>query len=264
MSGIRRWASEQRASGGYDRWVSRTDTALIVLALVFLGILVAPLIAPNLSHGARLALTAGSALIWFVFVIDYLTRLYLAERRGRFIRQNIPDLIVIAVPMLRPLRALRAVRLLRLLGLSGRVGVASRRTLHSRVAGYVSLLAVLALFVASSAMLLAERSHKDGNIKTFGDALWWAATTVTTVGYGDRYPVTTEGRAVAIVLMVVGIALLGVVTASVAAWFVGQLASTKAEVEESVSAETQAVLTAIEDLRQRLDRVERHFTAGDD
>jgi voltage-gated potassium channel len=73
------------------------------------------------------------------------------------------------------------------------------------------------------AALDAERDAPKANITTIGDALWWAATTVTTVGYGDRYPVTTTGRIIAVTLMVVGIALVGAITASIAAWFVTSL-----------------------------------------
>ena len=67
---------------------------------------------------------------------------------------------------------------------------------------------------------ITERSVEGSNIKNFGDGLWWAVTTVTTVGYGDRYPTTTEGRFLAVLLMIMGISLVGVITASVAAWFV--------------------------------------------
>jgi voltage-gated potassium channel len=67
---------------------------------------------------------------------------------------------------------------------------------------------------------IVERPIESSNIKSFGDGLWWALTTVTTVGYGDRFPTTTEGRAIAFGLMLVGISLMGVITASVAAWFV--------------------------------------------
>jgi voltage-gated potassium channel len=80
--------------------------------------------------------------------------------------------------------------------------------------------AVIAVGLGSIAILHAEQESPDANITTFGDALWWAATTVTTVRYGDRYPVTTSGRLVAVALMVVGISMVGAVTASVAAWMV--------------------------------------------
>ena len=78
----------------------------------------------------------------------------------------------------------------------------------------------------------AERNSPDANIKTFGDGLWWAATTVTTVGYGDRFPTTPLGRLIAVVLMLVGIALLGVITATIATWFVGRLQVVEEEVAE--------------------------------
>jgi len=81
----------------------------------------------------------------------------------------------------------------------------------------------MAVGLGSLAVLDVEQDAADANITTFGDALWWATTTVTTVGYGDRYPVTTEGRLIAVALMLVGIGLVGVVTAAVAAWFIGSV-----------------------------------------
>jgi voltage-gated potassium channel len=83
--------------------------------------------------------------------------------------------------------------------------------------------AVMAVGLGAVAVLDAERKAPRANIKSFGDALWWACSTVMTVGYGDRYPVTTEGRVIAVVLMVVGIGMVGVITASVATWMVSQV-----------------------------------------
>jgi voltage-gated potassium channel len=120
--------------------------------------------------------------------------------------------------------------------------------------------ATLLLFIAAAGMVGAERSRPGANIKTFGDALWWAMTTVSTVGYGDRYPTTTEGRLVATLLMVVGIAMLGFLTAAVAAWFVSQLTTTREQVTDAVSSETQAILSAIAELGERLAAVERATT----
>lgn len=93
-------------------------------------------------------------------------------------------------------------------------------SLSMQVTTYVGGTAVVSLLLGAVAVLDAERGSPGANINTFGDALWWAASTVTTVGYGDRYPVTTEGRVIAVLLMLVGIALVGSITASVAAWFV--------------------------------------------
>ena len=81
----------------------------------------------------------------------------------------------------------------------------------------------MAVGLGAVAALDAEQDAPGANITSIGDALWWAATTVTTVGYGDRYPVNTTGRVIAVTLMIVGIALVGAITASIAAWFVSSL-----------------------------------------
>ena len=259
MGSLRRWAIEQRATDGYARWVRATDLPLIGLAVVFLVVLVLPLVEPTLAASTQHALNVTSTVIWAAFAVDYLVRFYLSPRRWRFVRSHVFDLIVIVAPLLRPLRALRFLRLLQLLGLAGRVALSSRRTLHQRAALYVSVTAAVTLFVAAAAMLVVERGDPDRNIKTFPDALWWAATTVTTVGYGDRFPVTTIGRLVATGLMVVGIALLGVITASVAAWFVDNLQAAREDVEATLSDETSTVLAAIAAVNDRLDRLEHRL-----
>jgi voltage-gated potassium channel len=96
------------------------------------------------------------------------------------------------------------------------------------VAGGASLLA----FVAALAVLDVERSSPDANIGDFGDAIWWAVTTMTTVGYGDHYPVTGIGRAVGFGLMLGGIALLGAVTATLASWLVESVQAEKEQAED--------------------------------
>ena len=88
---------------------------------------------------------------------------------------------------------------------------------------------VIILSVGAVVVYDAERRIEGSNIHTLGDAFWWAAATVMTVGYGDRYPVTDTGRLVAIVLMVTGIALVGTITAAVAAWFVQVVRSSSAD-----------------------------------
>jgi voltage-gated potassium channel len=96
-------------------------------------------------------------------------------------------------------------------------------SLVGKVTTYVAGTAVMALGLGAVAVLDAEQDAAGANITTFGDALWWSATTVTTVGYGDHFPVTTTGRFVAVALMVVGIACIGAITAGVAAWLVRQV-----------------------------------------
>jgi voltage-gated potassium channel len=138
---------------------------------------------------------------------------------------------------------------------------------RGRVAAYIGATVVLVGFVAALAVLEAERNAPDASITTFGEALWWTITTLSTVGYGDRYPVTLEGRLVAATLMVAGIALLGVVTASIAAWFVENLRRTERQVSEEVeevSSDVEAaqvqlteVLAELRTISARLDALER-------
>ena len=79
--------------------------------------------------------------------------------------------------------------------------------------------------MAALGVLDAERAGPDANIVTFGDAIWWAFVTITTVGYGDYYPVTTLGRMVAVLLMAGGVAVLGVVTATLSSWIIDKAAA---------------------------------------
>jgi voltage-gated potassium channel len=95
-------------------------------------------------------------------------------------------------------------------------------------------------------VLDAERANPEANITGLGDAIWWAAATMTTVGYGDRYPTTGVGRLAAVGLMVGGIAVLGVVTATLASWLVEQVKTSEQE-------QTEALRAEIADLRARLD-----------
>ena len=119
--------------------------------------------------------------------------------------------------------------------------------LRGRVAIYVAGGASLLAFCAALAVLDVERSNPDANIGDFGDAMWWAVTTMTTVGYGDRYPVTGVGRLVAFALMVGGIALLGTVTATLASWLVETVAAEKEQAED-----LQVMVRRLEDKIDRL------------
>jgi len=102
-------------------------------------------------------------------------------------------------------------------------GLAIQKVAIGRQFAITLKVAITTLFVAyisAVQITISERMVEGSNIKNFGDGIWWAMTTVTTVGYGDRFPVTTEGRVLAVALMIMGISLVGVITASVAAWFV--------------------------------------------
>jgi voltage-gated potassium channel len=200
-----------------QRWERRSEFPLLLLAAAFLVAYAWPVLDPRMDPDLRSFLTTLSWTVWVAFAVDFAVRLVLVDDRWHCAKGHWYDVALIALPMLRPLRLLRLLALARILNRS------ASRSLVGRVSTYVGGAAMMAVALASIAVLDAEHGAKGANIASYGDALWWACTTVTTVGYGDRYPVTTQGRFIAVALMLVGIALVGAVTASIAAWMVGQV-----------------------------------------
>lgn len=237
-----------RSQDAYDRFSAAVDVPLTVLAAAWLPVLVVPLVV-RVSPGTAGTLDDIDYAVWAGFAAEYLVKLYLSPSRWLFVRRHPVDLLVIAVPVLRPLRALRLLRLLRLITLT-RAGLILSSTLKRARALlthhglHFVLLSVLAIIGVGAATELAFEQHAPGaTIHSFGDALWWAIVTVTTVGYGDKYPVSAGGRGVAVVLMITGIGLVGVLSATVASYFVGQRS------EKDMT-----------ELHRRLDRIEAALT----
>ncbi|MFE5914535.1 ion channel [Streptomyces wedmorensis] len=199
-----------------DRWEERTQVPLLVLAVAFGIAYAVPIVAPGADPWVHRLCTHVEWGVWAAFALDYLVRLALAPARWPFVRSHPVDLLAVLLPMVQPLRLLRVVSTLLLVGRRARM--APQITLTTYVAGAV----VGLMMFGSLAVLHVERDAPNGNIKTLGDAVWWSFTTMTTVGYGDHAPTTGLGRVLAVGLMLSGIALLGVVTANIAAWFISR------------------------------------------
>ena len=200
-----------------ERWERRTEVPLLLLATAFLVAYVWPVLDPDMSRGAKEFLDTVSWTVWGAFAIDFAIRIALAERRRSYIVRHWYDVLLVVIPLLRP------IRLLRLLAFARIVNRTAAGSLAGRATTYVIAIAVMSVGLGAVAVLDVERDAPGANITTIEDALWWAATTVTTVGYGDRFPVTGQGRIFAVALMLVGISFVGVVTASVAAWLISNV-----------------------------------------
>ena len=246
-----------RSQDAYDRFAAAVDTPLLVITLLWLPVLIIPLIRP--VHGATAETFAViDYTVWALFAVEYLVKLYLAPSRWKFFRSHILDLVIVAIPFFRPARAGRLINLMRL----GRIGVVVARGLarakdvltHQGV-HFVLLTATVMVFASAGLMTIAEKSAPNANIHNFGQGLWWAIVTVTTVGYGDRYPVTGMGQGIAVAMMIVGIGLIGVLTATVASYFVGQDLDKAQTEREVVMAELSAARDERERLVQRLDEM---------
>ncbi|MDQ1696643.1 MAG: voltage-gated potassium channel [Frankiaceae bacterium] len=212
----------------YQRVEAALNFPLLLLSIALLPLIIWPTFDTSLSSSTRHLLGAIDYAIWAVFVAEYLVKLFLAPSRWRFVRTHLFELMLVVFPMLRPLRIVRSARALRFLGLARLAaagGSGAKEALasqSSRTATYAVLLAGLLLLVASAVVLDAERTAPGSNIRGFGDALWWGVVTISSVGYGDHYPVTAAGRAIASVVMLFGVGLVSVTTAAFAAWLVKQ------------------------------------------
>jgi voltage-gated potassium channel len=223
-----------------------TGPPLAALGLVFLVVYAWPILQTDLPRSAALACSTIGTVIWVVMAVDYAVRFSIAGGRLRFVRHNWFDLLIIALPMLRPLRSLRSLLALRIIARGGSTFT------RQRVVATVGVTVAVGGAVAALAMLDAEPASSKANINTYGDALWWALSTITTVGYGDRYPTTSEGRLIAAALMVGGIALLGVVTASLASWFVERVGDVT-KTEQRTQAALEALAGEVEALRRAVE-----------
>lgn len=230
-----------------ERWRHLTEWPLTAAAAVFLVAYAWEVIGD--LHGPELIV--AEAIIWVtwgVFLLDYFVCLSLAPRRWRWFYTHLFDLAIVVLPMLRPLRLLRLVTILAILQRSA--GSAFR----GRVLVYVAGAGGLLVFTAALAALDAERGAPHAHIRTFPQAVWWAFETISTVGYGDYTPVTEIGRLVAVGLMIGGIATLGIVTATLAAWIVERVARTEIDTRSATRGQIRELSAQVAELKALLEK----------
>jgi len=186
------------------------------LALYTVQVLAEP--SPDVYRGIELA----SDVIYWIFAADLALRILFMGRELftwagiiKFFSQNWLALAALILPAFRSLRVLRVIIVLR--GLAPFL-----KTRSSKVGMVIGVTLPLLLYTSALAIFEAERYAEGANITSFPDAIWWAFASVTTVGYGDRFPVTMDGRFIATMLMVVGIGLFSSLTALLAAWVMGE------------------------------------------
>jgi len=214
-----------------DRIERLTDIPLLILALAMVPLLLGPLIL-ELPSALDQTFVALDWSIWAVFAADLMIKTYLAEFKLRYLRTHWFDVLIVVLPVLRPLRVMRAARVLRgarmtrLLSLLRTGAFVSRflatlREILSRHGfQYVIVVGLGVILACAASVTVFEQASDTSSIRNFGDAVWWAAATVTTVGYGDTIPTTAEGKAVGVLLMIVGVTFFGLLTANLASFFV--------------------------------------------
>lgn len=217
-----------------QHWEHASNLPLLALAAAMVPLLLLPLLV-NLPAGLEEIFVALEWFIWAIFALDLAVRVALTDNRPRYLLTHWYDVLIVALPVLRPLR------ILRVLFFGTRAVVTARQTLQIR---FLVLFAIAAVLISAGLVVAFESKAEGSSIKSLTDGLWWAAVTITTVGYGDKYPVTPEGRGVAVFLMFGGIALFSALAANLAALLMGTSSSSSVEKQ-------------LEDISQRLERLER-------
>ena len=220
---------------------------ILVLSVLTLGAIAADTFF-RLPHEVSRILQAVDLIACVAFFADFVVRFRAAESKLEFMKWGWIDLLA-SVPNVEVLRIGRFVRVVRVVRLLR--GIRSLRRLLtvlfvSRTRGGVATVVMTAflLVVSASIGILLCETDPASNIKTAGDAVWWSMTTVTTVGYGDRYPVTSAGRVVAAVLMLGGMGLFGTLSGIIASVFLGS-----GKDESEILAEVRAMRAELEQLR---------------
>jgi voltage-gated potassium channel len=209
-------ARRERLLDTIERWTEWPQT---ILALALIPILLIPHLF-DVSASTRATLDDLDYLIWGLFLADLLVSVAVAPRRLTYLRTHWFDVVLVALPMIRPLRAARSFRLMRALSATDRVMIGARKLFMRRGLHYIMISAVVIIATAGASITILERDVDGGTIRSFPDGLWWAVTTVTTVGYGDTYPKTAMGRGLGVALMLIGVGLFGVITANLSAFFI--------------------------------------------
>ena len=230
------------------------------LPMALLGLAWLLIVVAELLWGENALLSVASTAVWVIFIAEFALRLLLAPDRWRFLKRNWLTVIALIVPalrffraltILRAARALRGLRLVRIVGTANRSMKALRTTMRRRHFGYVLGLTLLVIVLGAAGMLSFEPAREvAGGFTSYGHALWWTAMLVTSIG-SDFWPLTTEGRVLALLLSIYGLAVFGYITASFASFFVGRDAS-EPEAPLAGSADIARLADEISLLRQLL------------
>jgi voltage-gated potassium channel len=199
-------------------------------------------------------------IIWIAFAVELVVMLAVVPDRWRWLRKHPLEVVVVLLtPPFLPasFQAARALRLLRLLRLV-RIASFARRTFSLEGVRYAAILAVLTALGGGYAYSLTENTQDPP--PNVWDGTWWAVSTMTTVGYGDEFPVTNLGRALAMALMLIGIGFIAILTGAIAERFLSaQIEETQEEIREEVEQVEDDVLAELRAITERLHTLERRL-----
>ncbi len=240
---------------------------ILVLTLLSLGIMVLLLLPSQPAMGELLQ--TYDNLICFVFLLDFGLRLKVASSPAEyFVRERGWLDLLGSIPSFGILKyggLLRLARLSRLARIARLMKTQNRREIlddvlanRSQYAAFITVISAILVLVIASIMVLGFESRGGGNIKTGGDALWWSVVTISTVGYGDFFPVTLGGRITAFFVMLAGVGIIGALASILASVLISPSSSEPAPADAGVTTalegELRAIRSELEALRSIIER----------
>jgi voltage-gated potassium channel len=237
----------RRAKLDHFEHIARFPMAVLGVAWAVIGIVA---LTSNSRGAVPEAFVAALFVIWFIVLAEFTARYIVVSDRRRYLNSRQIEPVMVVLPLFQLARIFGVERATVLWGegFARFLAILSHRGLFR-----VLLAATGLLFLGAWLVLLFEDHAPGSNIHSYHDAIWWAVVTVTTVGYGDRFPVSEGGRAVAVVLMLVGIGLIGVLTATVASFFVQEHADDN---NDKLQANHETLGVRLNDIDDRLSRME--------
>lgn len=232
-------------SDALREWRRRTDVPFLIVAIASIPFLLLELVADRLPSSDTGLLLVVNVVVMAVFTVDYVVEFRAASNKAQYFRHEWTSLVIVVsqimavIPALVGFGFIRVLRILRLgtiiarfFAIGEEMEHSGRQVLRRHAARFAFGVAFMTWVMSAAAFTLAEDVGDGRRVHSFFDALWWSSATITTVGYGDIFPVTAAGRVVGVFTMLVGISTFSVVTAKAAQFLL------KVEEEEKARADS--------------------------
>jgi voltage-gated potassium channel len=235
--------------------VTKYPLTVLGVAWLVVGVVI---LSTDVNRAASTVLVATLFALWAVLLLEYVVRLVVTPDRRGYVRRRWVEPATLVIPAFQ---GWHLIGIEKMSVIAREAGLRLQFVLRHHSLFRVLIAAAVSLVLGAWLVLLFEENAKGSNVHNYPDALWWAIVTVTTVGYGDRFPVTGGGRTVAVILMLIGIGLIGVLTATVASVFVKEHTDANREQLQQSHADLGRQLSV---LSARLADIERRLGASAD
>ena len=229
-----------------DWWETHLESPTIGIALLFLATLLAPY-TYHFSIHTKNNIKDLQIIFWALFSLEYAIRVILTPDKWYFIKRHPIDFLIVFLPPIQFLRFLKSI------ALTAYFIRKARSLFFRRNSWFLITMAPLVIAVSSVSIYEVETGVKGANIKTFNDSVWWAITTMSTVGYGDKYPITNAGKVIATLTIIAGVSLIGMLTAEIAVIFIGS----RAEEEDNDKENVEVLMVKLESMEQEIKAIRK-------